>query len=180
MVDQKAKKRIRVVGINRGRDLKAYAAKLEKAMNEMLEQGYIVEPHEEPNGVLLMCQLKNAETDRPERLSRVLGSVVVPMSALRGQAQDEEPSISDKTHALLSRFADKMGPNAAFADVVKNHVAECTRGYSVLELEAAKHEISKALEYHVKESECGGTCRNARFWTAVIAGVTQAIQQNLQ
>src|SRR6202042_1614536 len=105
----KEKKRVRVVGINRGRDMALYAKKLEKAINELTEEGYEVSPHEQRNGMLLMGTLRSPNglsADHP--LSRLLND------AARMSDADEPPPWSPKTVAIVSRFAKVVRDESNF------------------------------------------------------------------
>lgn len=124
-----SKKKIRVIGINRGRDLKAYGKQVEKAMNELIEDGYRVEPHEEPNGVLLMAQLKGDESEQREHpLARLLGggAMLVPI----GQ-QSETTDWNPRTTELIKRFANIVQDEEHFAKDMAKHMTACTAGFSV-------------------------------------------------
>lgn len=173
------KKKIRVVGINRGKNLPAYAKKVEKAMNDLLADGYRVEPHEEPNGVLLMCTLKSTEPEQEHPLARLLGGNPLVLMAQR-PTETSSTGWSPRTEELIKRFADEVTPETNFVlELQKPSVLrKCTAGFSVPELETAKNEVSKAIEDH--KPHCNGDCPRSRFWSAVVTAVTQVAQQNLQ
>jgi hypothetical protein len=168
----KEKKRIRVIGINRGRDMALYAKKIEKAINELTEEGYEVSPHEQRNGMLLMGTLRSPSSlpaDHP--LARLLNNAArIDM--------DESPPWSPKTVAIVGRFANVVRDEGSFVKDTTKYAHECVKGYSMNDLEEVKGEIAKALEEHNKVCDSGD--RRALFWTAVIGALTQVMQQNLQ
>jgi hypothetical protein len=170
------KKKIRVIGINRTKSLAAYGQKIEKAMNELIEDGYRVEPHEEPTGVLLVSRLRSDEPEHEHPLARLFGQGAVLMPMI-GERQ-ETSSFSPKTIEIIGRFAKVVSDEESFSKDMSKHGRECTKDYSVPELEEVKAEVAKALEEHNRT--CDPKDRRAQFWTALIGVLAQVQQQNLQ
>lgn len=173
-MSEEKKKRIRVVGVNKGRNLELYAKKLEKVMNQLADEDYEISPHEQSTGMILMCTLRRPALDIPEHpLARLLGGLVVPM----GGPQESAPW-SPKTIELVKRFAKVAHDKSDFAKDMAKYGRECTKDYSVHDLEAVRTEVAQALEEHNKT--CNPVDRRAQFWTALIDTLTQVMQQNLQ
>jgi hypothetical protein len=162
-METKGRKKIRVVGINRTRDLSAYAARIETEMNRLMRRRYTVSLRDEPNGVLIIAQYVEAEDVQ-----------LPPGVHLVKLDLEPESTTSARTKELVRRFALLKSP-----EVMVQEARSCFHGYTAPELEVAASEIAECLKRH--EETCkSGSCRAAPFYKTILGLVKDAQRLSLQ
>jgi hypothetical protein len=167
------KKKYRVIGVPRPKDIKAYAAKIEDAMNEMHAAGYAVQLSDEKNGVVLLGQLSESQQN----------PIVEILQNLGAQPQQHAPSaMSPRTDELVSRFryAGKATDIEGFRVEARKQASSLIQGFSASELATAVEEILKEADAHEKTHKPGSDCLIPETLRALSEILKQTMQLQLQ
>jgi hypothetical protein len=167
----KKRKKYRVVGVQYSKTMDVYAARIEKAMNELTDDGYTVQLQDQDDGITIVG------VDQGEN----------PFAAFMAQmrvsgAHPHALRLSDRSGALLDRFfeaSDSTDPKA-FMEAVNKKLPGLVHGFSVEELTTASDEYAREAEGHDKGHDGDEACSLGEILRQLSGLLKTAARANLQ
>lgn len=152
MIDKTdSKKKFRILGVPRPKNIRNYAAQIEATMNELTGAGYDVQLSDEKNGVLIIGRLSEPPAQSP--LLALLGGV--PGMSRHAPAS----KLSPRTLELLQRFRHiPVEDTEVLRAEARKQASSLVRGFTAEEIATAADEATKEADEHEKTHDADSTC----------------------